>query len=328
MDRFRTTLTVPPAPFRIDHHTPVSCIGSCFAEEIGKRMQRLKFPVALNPMGILYNPVSVANCLERLLDPRPYELADLVAHDGLWHSFDHHGSFSHPDPTIALGRIDEALSHASVFLKKSRRLILTFGTAHVFKLKDSGRVVANCHKMPASMFSRVRLEVEEVVAALEPVFTRLFESLPDLEIIGTVSPVRYLRDGLVESNLSKATLLLALERLRRLFPRLHYFPAYELLIDDLRDYRFYAEDMSHPAPAAIQYIWEHFLLSHCDAPTIGLCRELENLRRAMEHRPLHPGSEAHRQFLARQAEKCRQLAAAHPELDFSEELKFFEGGPH
>lgn len=328
MDAFRTELNVPPAPFRIDHHTPVLAIGSCFAEEMGGRMLHLKFPVQLNPMGILYNPISLSNCLHRLLHPLPYTHADLVEHDGLWHSFDHHGSFSHPDPAQALKRINAALERAAEFVRRSRLLILTLGTAHVFRLKSSGRVVANCHKMPGERFVRERLEVETVVSTLENVFQSLFELIPDFKVVATVSPVRYLRDGLVDSNLSKATLLLAIDRLRRRFPGVHYFPAYELLIDDLRDYRFYATDMCHPAKLAIDYIWEHFQKTYCTAETIELCRKIESLYRAMEHRPLHPDSEAHRRFLLQQAEKCRQLAHAHPELDFSDEVKFFEQRLH
>ncbi len=325
MDSFRTVLKIQPVEWKIDHRSPVLCLGSCFAEEMGGRLQRLKFPTVVNPCGIVYNPISIARCLEFLIQEKQFEHEDLFRHDGLWHSFDHHGSYSAADPQSALNKINQSIREASAFLRFAKVLILTLGTARVFRLKTNSRIVANCHKLPGQEFERLRLRVPEIVSALGNTIATLQELNPELKIILTVSPVRHLRDGLVENNRSKATLLLAADQLHADYGNVVYFPAYELLIDDLRDYRFYAEDLSHPNRQALDYIWQRFTETCFNPATIRLCEEIEKLKQATEHRPIHPASEKHRQFLRQQAEKCRQLARRNPHLDFSEELNYFEG---
>lgn len=326
MDSFRTELNIPPASFRLHHKTGILCIGSCFAEEIGSRLQRLKFPCFVNPSGIIFNPVSIAHSLQNLIDQRQYAQSDLFHHDGLWHSFNHHGSFSDAHPENVLNSINKAINDGAAFLRSAKVLMLTLGTAHVFRHKTDGRIVANCHKLPGQQFERQRLEVSEIESSLCKVLKKLEDLNPGLQLILTVSPVRHLRDGLHENNLSKASLLLAVEHLQRAFSNVHYFPAYELLIDDLRDYRFYSTDLSHPNELALDYIWKKFRQTYFQPTTAHLCDEIESLKRAMDHRPIHPSSEKHRQFLRQMAENCRSLAERHPELDFSEELVFFEKG--
>lgn len=288
---------------------------------MGVRLQRLKFPTQVNPFGIVFNPISVAKTLERLLEGEPFREADLLENQGLWHSFEHHGSFSKPDKIAALEFINEAFSECKTFLKNTNRLIVTLGTAHVFLLKKTGEVVANCHKVPAAEFERSRLTVGEVVQALLPVFEKLKVVLPQLEIIVTVSPVRHLRDGLMENQRSKATLLLALEEISQRLPFVHYFPAYEILLDDLRDYRFYAEDMAHPSPQATDYIWEYFENTFFEEKTKALCGRIEGVLSALSHRPFHPQSVEHLAFLGRQVAVLQQLSLEFPKLKFEEELK-------
>ncbi|GAB4262684.1 MAG: GSCFA domain-containing protein [Saprospiraceae bacterium] len=324
MDAFRTVLKIQASDWKIDHQSPLLCVGSCFAEEMGSRLKRLKFPVFLNPCGIVYNPLSISRCLEFLLQEKQFEQKDLFEHDGLWHSFDHHGSFSAADAHTVLNKINQSIRAGSAFLRSAKVLVLTLGTAHVFRLKSNFRIVANCHKLPGQQFERLRLQVPEIVSALGNTISALQELNPGLKIILTVSPVRHLRDGLVENNRSKAALLLAVDQLCSDFSKVHYFPAYELLIDDLRDYRFFAEDLSHPNRLALDYIWQRLTDTYFSPATKQLCEEIESLKRAGEHRPFHPASEKHRQFLRQQAEKCRQLAERNPHLDFSEELNYFE----
>ena len=312
-------------PFRsslcIAHTDRALCLGSCFAEEMGGRLERLKFPTLVNPFGIVFNPVSVAKTLERLRSGTPFSGADLVKNQGLWHSFEHHGRFSHPDKKAALEGINRSFSEGRAFLKNTNRLIVTLGTAHVFVLKKTGEVVANCHKLPAVEFGRKRLNVDEVVRALLPIFEKLKSDLPKLEIIATVSPVRHLRDGLTENQRSKATLLLAIDEISQQLPYVHYFPAYELLLDDLRDYRFYAEDLSHPNQLAADYIWQYFEGAFFEEKTKVLCERIERVLTALAHRPFHPQSIEHQDFVKKQVENIRQLSAEFPFIDFGSDLE-------
>ncbi len=323
MTSFRTEIPPVRSPINIDHQQPVLCMGSCFAENIGHRLRQLKFPAFINPFGIVYNPVSIVQVLEKLLSEEHYTEADLFENLDLWHSFDHHGRFSHPDRATALIHINQSLADARRFLQRTDRLILTLGTAHVFVEKKTGRVVANCHKMPGQVFDRRRLSVEEVVRPLAVILQKLKSKFPALEVIATVSPVRHLRDGLVENQRSKATLLLGLEEICQTLPFVHYFPAYELLLDDLRDYRFYDQDLAHPSAAAVDYIWSYFAEAFFSGETKALCKELSQLAAAAAHRPFHPTSPAHQSFLEKQLSIVKTLEARFPYLDFLAEKKAF-----
>lgn len=286
---------------------------------MGSRLELLKFPTLLNPFGIVFNPVSIAVNLERLLEGEPFRESELFQSQGIWHSFEHHGRFSNPDKVVALEDINQSFSAARHFLQTSNRLVITLGTAHVFLLKESGRIVANCHKVPAKAFERRRLRVKEVVDNLTAVFQKLKAALPTLEIIVTVSPVRHLRDGLMENQRSKATLLLALEEVGSRLPFVHYFPAYEILLDDLRDYRFYAEDMAHPSQQATDYIWEYFETAFFGEETKRLCEQLAEVQAALAHRPFHPKTLDHQLFLRNQLARVEQLAKQFPQLNFEAE---------
>ncbi len=319
MTHFRTELPVPPSDVPIGHPNGIVAIGSCFAEHIGARLQAYKFSLALNPFGIVYNPASMAGALDRLRTAKPYEAADLFRHNDLWHSFDHHGRFSHPDRDAALSNINTALAGGAAALHNADRLLLTFGTAGVFALRDTGRVVTNCHKLPGQTFERRRMGVAAIADALSPVFEALHTASPALRIILTVSPVRHLRDGFTENQRSKATLLLAVEELCLRHGFVRYFPAYELLMDDLRDYRFYDTDMVHPAPAAIDYIWEQFAGAFFPEETRRLVEAIHKILAAAAHRPFHPTLPAHRAFVAKLIQEMDALEAGRPFLDFSKE---------
>lgn len=320
MQPFRTTFPAFRSPVSISHTDRALCIGSCFAEQMGTRLERLKFPTLVNPFGIVFNPISIGKSLERLLSGGGFAADDLVENQGLWHSFEHHGRFSQTDKTAAIEHINHSFSAAKEFLSKANRLVLTLGTAYFFTLKKTGEVVANCHKLPAGEFERRRLDVPEIVAALLPIFEKLKAELPALEIIVTVSPVRHLRDGLVENQRSKASLLLALEKIVQQLPFVHYFPAYEIQLDDLRDYRFYADDMAHPSQVATDYIWGYFQAAFFEEETKALCSKIEGLMTALEHRPFHPQSAEHQLFVNKKKEEMLQMAATYPYLDFGKEL--------
>ena len=323
MTSFRTELSPTPSSWQIHHGQQLLALGSCFAENIGAQLQAHKFRVELNPFGIVYNPLSLAASLERLLNPQPYQTTDLVQNAGLWHNFDHHGVFSHPDREQGLQNINQRLAEATQALDRADVLLITLGTAYVFEHLASQKVVANCHKFPGQDFRRYRLEVGAVYEGLAGVLKKLLERKPHLRIIITVSPVRHLRDGLHENQLSKACLLLATEQLSQQFEQAEYYPAYELQLDDLRDYRFYAEDLAHPNQQAVDYIWSHFGTTYFIEPTRQLNREITKVNRALQHRPFHPGSSEHQVFVRKQLEKIEVLEGDYPGLDFAAERKFF-----
>ncbi|MCB9266349.1 MAG: GSCFA domain-containing protein [Lewinellaceae bacterium] len=324
MPNFQTFVPIPEYPFRIGYQEHLLSLGSCFAEHIGRRLAEHHFYSLLNPYGILYNPVSIAQGLHRLLQDAPFQPGGLFEHQGLWHSFFHHGAFSHPTREEALDAMNAAYRRAQGFLLTANRLILTMGTAHVFVYRPSGEVVANCHKLPGTAFERRRLSPREVIAALEPVLYELKNRQPELEVIITVSPVRHIRDGLVENQRSKATLLLATGELCEQLPFAHYFPSYEIMMDELRGYRFYAADMIHPTEVAISYIWQRFGQAFFDEDTQLLMQRIEKVIAAARHRPFHPASEPHQRFLRQQLDIIAQLERDFSFLNLSRERAAFE----
>lgn len=319
MMRFRSELEAPAYAFALYHPNAVLCIGSCFAEHIALRLEEGKLPVCLNPFGIVYNPVSIARQINCLVNPREYTVADLFFENDLWHSFDHHGVFSDPASDQVLSMINSSISKGAETLKKARLLIVTLGTAFVFELQPEGRIVANCHKAPANRFNRRRLSVEETERHLAGAFDAVFTINPDIQIVLTVSPVKHLRDGLIENQRSKACLLLAADTLSNRYENVHYFPAYEYVTDDLRDYRFYEADLAHPNKMAVDYVWEKFEDSLLAPATRQLFKRLNALQASIRHRPFNPDTPAHRLFVGKIQSAIEALESEFPFLDFSPE---------
>ncbi len=320
---FRTELPSQDFGFRIRHQDCLMSIGSCFTENIGIRLRDLKFNSLYNPFGIIYNPISMSNMLHYLLSDRTFTEKDLFYHNEQWHSFMHHGSFSGLEKEATLAKMNRALTEARQCLPKVNRLMITLGTSLVYLLKETGEIVANCHKFPAQAFTRQRLHIRDIAEAFEPILRDLKERNRDLQVIFTVSPVRHIRDGFVENQRSKAALLIAIQHLCEDLEYLHYFPAYEIMMDDLRDYRFYEADMVHPNPLAIDYIWERFGDAFFDKETRQLNAKIGEILQAAQHRPFHPQSLQHQAFLHKQLEKIEALAKAHPHLDFMKEREIF-----
>lgn len=288
-------------------------LGSCFVENIGKRLQENKFPVDLNPFGIIYNPASVATSLMHLLNPEPFTPEDLFEREGLYHSFIHHSRFSGTDGEEVLTDINRRLHHSSSFLADASCLVITFGTAWVYHLKSTGQIVSNCHKLPDKFFHRTCLTKEEIVEQWQTLLQELWNRNSSLRILFTVSPVRHWKDGAHGNQLSKAILLLAIDELCRLFPdRLFYFPSYEILLDELRDYRFYATDMLHPSEPAIEYIWQRFAEFCFTTETQHLLKEWEVIRKALFHKPVCPDSDAYHTFITQTLLKIEQLQEKFP----------------
>lgn len=319
---FRTVLEPKPSSFQINHQSGVLCIGSCFAENMGTRLEDFKFQTYLNPFGIIYNPISISKSLEILLDEKSFFIeSDLFENLGRWHSFQHHGSFSFPKKEMTLEKINSSLETTRFFLKEAEYLILTLGTSNVFIDKISDVLVANCHKVPQKSFYKKTLSVEEIIQSLGSIIEHLNSSFPRIKVITTVSPVRHIRDGLIENQVSKSKLIIALNTLTQQYSHVKYFPAYELLLDDLRDYRFFKKDMIHPNEIAVDYIWDFFSKTFFDPKTIELNSKIEKLKIAARHKPFHPQSEEHQRFVKKQINKMDNLEREFPFLDFGKEKK-------
>ncbi|MCX6200341.1 MAG: GSCFA domain-containing protein [Bacteroidetes bacterium] len=320
MNNFRTVVKPTSPSFHISHADSLISIGSCFSENIGKKFQDRKFNSCINPFGQQYNPYSIANSIQRLLNGKPYAETDLVYHDELYHSYDHHGSFSRSTKGETLEVINMNLKDASAALKSATVLFLTFGTSHVFSLKE-GQIVSNCHKLSGNNFDKRLMKPNEIVEVLAEAISKLRTVNRELRIILTISPVRYFAFGHYENSVSKAHLFTAIHELRNQFPDLYYFPAYELVMDDLRDYRFFSEDMLHPNYQATDYVWQSFADTFFSKATIGLVKEVEEIIAAVKHRPRNAKSEAHKKFVEKYLKKAGELQKQ--KLDFTEEQKLF-----
>ncbi len=275
----------------VSHDQPVVMLGSCFTDNIGGCLLGGGFPACVNPCGTLYNPASIASALLDILYERPYTRDDLFQHEGLWHSWSHHSRFSGPDPDAVVEHINKSQAKASEALSKASALFITFGTSWIFRLTEEGRVVANCHKKPAALFQREMLNTQKVYGLWKKMLRELQERYPALKTVFTVSPIRHLADGAHGNQASKSTLLLAIDQLTQEFKDTSlYFPAYEIMMDDLRDYRFYAADMLHPSPVAIAYIYDKFCESFMTQATVMKALQAEREARRAAHRPLHPTS--------------------------------------
>ena len=295
-------------------------LGSCFATNIGTRLADAKFRCDVNPYGVLYNPLSISAALREVGEGKVYAPGDLYEHQGLWHSAMHHGDFSAATPEEVLSRINGRLRKAAEELDKADFLLLTWGTAWVYEDRGTGRVAGNCHKLPERCFRRRRLSVDEIAEDMEALLAALWAKNERLQVVLTVSPIRHVRDGLHDNQLSKSTLLLAAERLTQVFRgRVFYFPAYELLMDELRDYRFYADDLVHPSPVAVEYVWERFKEWCLEPEADAAMRACEEIRKALAHKPLHPDSEEYKRFLGQIVLKMERLNGKYPYLDFSNE---------
>ncbi|MBO4281913.1 MAG: GSCFA domain-containing protein [Bacteroidales bacterium] len=322
-DTFRTPISIPEQAFRISHTHSLCCMGSCFAENMGGLFAAHKFQVSVNPTGILFNPLSIADSLNRAAEAADIEEGELFFHDGCWHHPAFHSRFSHPDKNVCLNQLRQSVQQTHAFLQHTDLLILTFGSNGVYRLKESGEVVANCHKLPAERFERQQLKVEAMRPIIENALLKVKSLQPSLRCLLTVSPVRYLQTDFSDNSYSKACLRMLAHDLCESHSWISYFPAFEILMDDLRDYRFYAADRIHPSEEAVRYLWDCFGSAFFTEETRTLNRRIEAVEAAFHHRTAFPGTEEDKRFRARSLEQLRQLRREHPYLDFSEEETHF-----
>jgi hypothetical protein len=317
-NNFRTSIEVNRWPFALSHNQKYLSIGSCFSEHIGEKLKASKFDILINPFGQQYNPAAIVSGLRSLMSERNYQSTDLVKQDGLLHSLEHHGSFSGAEEKEVLANMNRQRALATVQLRQAHTLFVTFGTAHVFRWEATGAIVSNCHKIAAAQFEQEILPPAEIIADWNLLLSELKHFNPSLNLVMTVSPVRYFAFGHYENSVSKAHLFTAIYALQKAWKNIHYFPAYELVIDDLRDYRFYNEDMLHPSAQAIDYVWQKLKTAACSADTLQLLDKIATIQQASFHRPRQPQSEQHLQFCAAQLQHISELENKFG-LDFSVE---------
>ena len=322
MTRVRTAIELPTGRYEISHKNHMLLAGSCFAGNIGAMLADRKFDININPFGVLYNPLSIATMLTRVISGNLFttDSPELFEHNGKWHSILHHGDFSRTTKEELLDTINDSIAKSHQKTKECNTVIITFGTAYAYIRNSDNIIAGNCHKLPASTFTRRLLGIEEIVRTTADVIDRFREINPEIKFIFTVSPIRHLRDGAHDNQKSKATLLLAIDRIIEQYPdNALYFPAYEIVLDELRDYRFYADDMIHPSSVAIEYIWECFGKCYFNNTTQKLNEEVEAIMRGMEHRPFDASSEGYKRFLHNLLEKIDVIEEKYSYIDFENE---------
>lgn len=319
---FRTKVDISGKVHPVSHQDIILLMGSCFAESIGKLLVEYKFNCIINPFGILYNPFSIAEALHQIISRKEYIEDDLFFHLNNYHSYMHHGSFSNSIISECLTKINSRINEAYLQFPKLTHIFITFGTAWIYTLKNDGKIVSNCHKVPAKEFSRSRLSIHQIVNKYQDLINNILAINPNIKFLFTVSPIRHVKDGLHENQLSKSTLLLAIDELQKTFSKnVFYFPSYEIVMDELRDYRFYTDDMLHVSDMAIRYIWERFSEKFFSIETKNALKEYESIHRDINHKPFYPGSEEHKRFLEQIVLKINQLQRKYPNFDVEKELQ-------
>jgi len=321
---FRTELKIEKAQFDINYKSRIALFGSCFAEEVGARLEASKFNTNVNPFGILYNPISIKKAIEMIVIEKVFKKDDIFFHNERWHSFYHHSKFSSSDEKATLNSLNLQSETNDDMIDGADYLFITFGTSWVYELKKTGAVVSNCHKLPSDSFRKRLLNSDEITVEYFQLINSLQNLNPDLKIVFSISPIRHIKEGFSENMLSKSILKVAISQLTQHFDNVYYFPAYEIMIDDLRDYRFYKKDKIHPNEVAVDYIWDKFSESFFRESTLKSLAQIERVKKAMHHRVFNPNSEAHVKFKKQNIELIKGIALQNPEIDFKEEFDFFK----
>lgn len=299
---FRTNIQLQKEENQIDYASKLLLIGSCFSENISKKLASYKFDVASNPFGILFNPKAIETLIEHSLNEKVYTEKNVFLLNERWHCFDAHSDLSSVYKNELIQNLNNAVKSTNKRLKEATHIVITLGTAWTYRFIETDAIVGNCHKIPQKKFSKELLSVDEISASLKNICLQVSELNPTATVIFTVSPVRHIKDGFTENSLSKAHLIAAIHEVLEVIPpsglRGLYFPSFEIMMDDLRDYRFYNSDMVHPNETAVDYIWEQFKHVWINENTVSMMKEVDSIQKGLAHKPFNPDSEQHQQFLA------------------------------
>ncbi len=309
--KFRTNIPIPKSKFSIDYNSKIVSFGSCFAENMAEKLDYFKFENTCNPFGILFHPLAIEKIISKAVNLEFFTKKDIFFHDERWHCFDVHSDLSNSNEAELVANLNKIIELTHQKIAESTHFIITYGTSWVYNNVDNNTIVANCHKVPQKQFSKEILSVATIEKSIQNTIGFIQKLNPNCKIIFTISPVRHIKDGFVENQRSKAHLITAIQNLQ-----LEYFPSYEILMDELRDYRFYAEDMLHPSQLAIDYIWERFSETAISEESHTIMDEVESIQKGLAHRPFNPDSEKHKKFLSNLKQKMNTLALKYPKIQF------------
>ena len=314
---FTTKILIEKSNNPIDYSSRILSLGSCFAENMGEKFRYFKFQNEVNPFGIIFNPVSIQGLINRVVNKYEFLEPSVFFHNDLWHCYDVHSELSNPDKDILLQNLNQLVESTHKQLLEATHVIITYGTSWVYVLKSSGEVVANCHKMPQAQFEKVLISVKDSEIYIQKTIDLIRKINPNCHFIFTVSPVRHIKDGFVDNQHSKANLISALHNVVTLsLSKCNYFPSYEIMMDELRDYRFYAEDMLHPSQTAIDYIWVRFFENYISENEFPIMQQVCDIQKAMAHRPFNQNTDSHQKFLSNLNGKIIKLQEQFPHFQF------------
>jgi hypothetical protein len=315
--QFTTKIPVSKSNNLIDYNSKIFSLGSCFAENMGEKFNYFKFQNSVNPFGIIFNAVSIEKLIQRSIEKEYFTEEDIFFHNDLWHCYEVHSELSNPNKEEFLATLNDLINSTTEQLNNSTHIIITLGTSWIYRNIESNEVVANCHKVPQKQFTKELLSVEVIEQSVQNIISLVGSVNPNAKFIFTVSPVRHIKDGFVENQQSKAHLISAVHSVNNCYLSItNYFPSYEIIMDELRDYRFYAEDMLHPNQVAIDYIWQRFSETYFEENTTKTIEEVENIQKSLSHRPFNPNSESHQNFLDNLSNKIVNLAKQFPQIKF------------
>ncbi|KIX21949.1 GSCFA domain-containing protein [Flavobacterium sp. 316] len=317
--QFRTRIPILQNKTQINYQSKIIALGSCFVENIGKKIDYYKFQNTVNPFGIIFNPISLEKVIVRSIQKDYFKEKDIFFHNDLWHCYEVHSELSNPNKDFFLKQLNALIDDTNVQLKQATHCIITLGTSWVYQYNETKEIVANCHKVPQKQFLKQLLSIDEIEKSLKNIVFLVASVNPNCSFIFTVSPVRHIKDGFVENNVSKAHLISAIHNLlntEHLKRNTNYFPSYEIVMDELRDYRFYAEDMLHPNQVAIDYIWQRFKETVISEIAFLTMDEVETIQKALSHRPFNPNSSSHLKFIENTQRKISNLQAKFSFIQF------------
>ena len=322
---FTTKIPISKSKNPINYTSKIVLLGSCFAENMAEKFEYFKFQNTVNPFGIIFNPVSIEKLISRVINNQEFTEIDIFFHNDLWHCYEVHSELSNPNKQDFLRKLNSLVSEFHFQIIKSTHFQITYGTSWIYKLKSTNDVVANCHKVPQIEFEKEILSVKTIEKSIQKSIYLIQKVNPNCTITFTISPVRHLKDGFIENQRSKAHLITAIHKIINCqlsiinYPLsiIHYFPSYEIMMDELRDYRFYSDDMLHPSQQAINYIWEQFFLTQIKEEVFPTMQEVCNIQKGLAHKPFHPNSESHQKFLEDIHKKINVVQKQFPHIKFS-----------
>lgn len=314
--KFQTTIPIKKSDFLIDYSSKLVSLGSCFAENMGDKFDYYKFSTITNPFGIIFNPISLEKIILRSIHKKYFTEKDIFFHNEVWHCYEVHSELSNPDKAEFLTTLNQLIDTTNWHIEKATHCLITLGTSWVYKHIESDALVANCHKVSQKQFVKELLSVADVEASLKRIVSEIQVVNPNCKFIFTISPVRHSKDGFVENNVSKSHLITALYQFLSNTTSSIYFPSYEIMMDELRDYRFYAEDMLHPNQTAIDYIWMKFSENYINETEFETMQHVSEIQKALNHRPFNPNSESHLKFQDNLKQKVNAIVAKYPEMKF------------